>query len=257
MDAGYEVFHGRIATWALEAHVADHCNLSCANCCTLSPSLPPRLLEPADLWRDLTALAPALAPQVFKLTGGEPLLHPRLAELASVVRESGISPEISVTTNGHLAPRVDPALWRAIDRLTVSLYPSAALPGSTLEFIRARCNEHGIALRLKPAAEFQVMDAPAPNPDAAATFAGCWLRHRCHMVRDGRFYLCTRPPHLADVHHNPALHGDGVDLNAPDLRQHLHAYLTRAEPLESCRLCRGASGQLQPHTQLRGRDPAH
>lgn len=255
MAATYEVSGGRIATWALEAHAADHCNLRCAHCCTLSPSLKPRLLEPAALARDLAALRPVLAPQLFKLTGGEPLLHPGLAELAAVARASSIAPEVSLTTNGHLAPRADPALWRNIDRMTVSLYPSAPLPPATLEFIRARCEEQGIALRLKAAATFQVMDAATPHADATQVFADCWLRHRCHMVRDGRFYLCTRPPHLADVHGDARLHDDGVALEAPDLRQRLHGYLTRHEPLKSCRLCMGASGPLQAHSQLRGRDP--
>lgn len=250
MTATYEVYAGRITTWALEAHVADHCNLRCANCCTLSPSLQARLLEPAELARDLATLRPVLAPQLFKLTGGEPLLHPRIAELAAVARESAIAPEISVTTNGHLAIRVDPALWRGIHRMTVSLYPSAPLPQATLEFIRARCEQHGVALRLKAAANFQVMDAATPHADATQVFADCWLRHRCHMVRDGRFYLCTRPPHLADVHGEASLHDDGVALDAPDLRQRLHGYLTRSEPLDSCRLCMGASGQLQAHSQL-------
>jgi len=256
MGQSYEVYGGRIATWALEAHVADHCNLRCANCCTLSPALAARLLDPRELARDLAALQPVLAPQVFKLTGGEPLLHPQIAALATAARESGIAPEVSVTTNGHLAARVDRALWAAIDRMTVSMYPSAPLPQATLEFIRERCEKHGIALRLKPAPTFQVMDANPPHPDATQVFADCWLRNRCHMVRNGHFYLCTRPPHLADVHGDASLHDDGVSLNAPDLRPRLHEYLTSSEPLDSCRLCMGASGQSQAHSQLRGRDPA-
>ncbi|MBK9973706.1 MAG: radical SAM protein [Planctomycetes bacterium] len=255
MGAGYEIFEGRIATWALEAHVADHCNLRCANCCTLSPSLAPRLLSAADLARDLALLRPVLAPQVFKLTGGEPLLHPGLAELAGVARASGIAPEISVTTNGHLATRADPALWRAIDRMTLSLYPSAPLPPATLEFIRAHCEQHGIALRLKPAPAFQVMDAPLPHADATQVFSDCWLRHRCHMVRDGRFYLCTRPPHLADLHDETALHDDGVALPGPGLLPRLHGYLTRQEALASCRLCMGAGGAAQQHRQLAPQGP--
>lgn len=249
MTATYEVLGRRISTWALEAHVADHCNLRCAHCCTLSPSLKPRLLEPAVLARDLAALRPVLAPQLFKLTGGEPLLHPGIAELAAVARASGIAPEVSVTTNGHLALRADPALWRNVDHMTVSLYPSAPLPPATLEFIRARCEEQGIALRLKAAATFQVMDTETPHADATQVFADCWLRHRCHMVRDGRFYLCTRPPHLADVHGRPELIHDGVRLSDPDLMLRLHQYLTRQEPLPSCKLCMGASGLQQPHRQ--------
>src|SRR5690606_41558966 len=55
---------------------------------------------------------------------------------------------------------------------------------------------------------------------------GGWLRHRCHMVRDGRFFLCTRPPHLADVHGRPQLADEGVELRGEQLQRRLLDYLT-------------------------------
>ena len=89
---------------------------------------------------------------------------------------------------------------------------------------------------------FQVLDGTG---DTEAIFAGCWLKVRCHLVHAGRFYMCTRPPHLDSPE-------DGLVLDdAPDLLSRAHAYLTRAQPLAACARCLGASGQLVPHTQLR------
>jgi hypothetical protein len=246
---GYEVNRGRIATFALEAHVVDHCNLRCAECCTLSPSLPERFVDPDALARDLANAARSLAPQVFKLTGGEPLLHPALVACLEAARASGIAPVVSMTTNGHLATRVPDAAWRHLDRLTVSLYPSAPLPDATLAWIRDRAAEHDVRVTFKPAGRFQVMTPPAPLDEDTArrVFTGCWLRHRCHSIWAGRFYTCTRPPHLghAEV--------DGVELHGDDLTARLLAYLEREEPLASCRACLGGTGAWIPHTQLTAR----
>ena len=87
----YAVAAGRILTWSLEAHLVDHCNLRSAHCCTLSPEFPARLVDPAALQRDLALAAGALRPHVFKLTGGEPLLHPDLPACLRAARGSGIS----------------------------------------------------------------------------------------------------------------------------------------------------------------------
>ena len=237
----YSIVDGRIATWSLEAHVVDHCNLRCAHCCTRSPSLPERFTELPALARDLVRAAKVVAPQVFKLTGGEPLLHPRLASLLEVARASGIAPVISMTTNGHLAPRVDPAIWTLLDRVTLSHYSSAPLPEKTLAFLRERPG-----LTVKWVTEFQELDGEGHDP--AAVFASCWLKVRCHLVHRGRFYMCTRPPHLDGGGDDD----DGIDLDdRPDLRRRLLAYLEREDPLPACARCLGASGRKVAHTQLR------
>jgi hypothetical protein len=75
------------------------------------------------------------------------------------------------------------------------------------------------------------------------------------MLRRGRFYLCTRPPHLADgLAARGVAHGigedDGVELWEPRLLPRLLAYLEREEPLAACRLCLGASGEWAEHRQL-------
>jgi hypothetical protein len=252
---GYEVNAGRVHTWSLEVHLVDHCNLRCANCCTLSPELPERAVAPESLARDLAAVGAVLRPATFKLTGGEPLLHREIVRCVEIARASGVADVVSVTTNGHLAPRMPEAFWRAVQRVQLSRYPSAPLPPATLALIRERCATHGVALAEKPAAEFQVLDAPAPHD--GAPFATCWLRHRCHMLHEGRFFACTRPPHLAATGRvaADAARDDGVDVHEPELLARLVRYLERAEPLTACRVCLGATGAWTPHAQLRKASP--
>jgi hypothetical protein len=247
----YEVNGGRIATWSLEAHVVDHCNLRCEHCCTLSPRLAARAVDPARLERDLRAAATLLQPHVFKLTGGEPLLHPRLVEVLEAARASGISRRVSMTTNALAARSAPDRIWRLLDRVTVSWYASAPLPDATLDHVRAACARHDVMLTVKRIDRFQVLDAPAPHDDGgAAAYRACWLKQRCHLIRDGRFYACTRPPHLAAVLGLDLAEDDGVPLHDPDMSATLLRYLERDEPLASCRHCLGASGPWRPHRQL-------
>jgi hypothetical protein len=258
MAPQYDVSGGRILTWALETHLADHCNLRCANCCTLSPGSEAWFVDPDDLRRDLEAIATSVRPHVFKLTGGEPLLHPELLRCLDAARASGISERISVTTNGLLLAAMPDAFFERIDRLTVSHYSSAPLTEAALRSAAERCDRHGVQLTVKSIHRFQRMDAESPHDDerAASVFESCWLKVRCHMFYRGRFYACTRPPHLAAQRGAAIPDGDGVDVHEPRLLPRLLSYLEREEPLVACCFCLGASGEWVEHRQLAARTPS-
>ena len=253
LERSYPVVDGKVVTRSLEAHVVDHCNLTCAECCSLSPYLPHWQVEPAALARDLAHAARILSPRAFKLVGGEPLLHPQLVELVELVRASRIAPRISITTNGLLLERTPDALWEAIDGLTISLYPRPALAPASRAAIEERAARFDVALNWKQQDEFVVMTRPSRIDDVAttaATYDGCWIRERCHLLRAGRFYACPRPPHL-QAYHRGALDftGDGLALDAATAPEIL-AYLNRAQPLEACAHCFGGSNVMQPHRLL-------
>jgi hypothetical protein len=221
----YEVRHGRVQTWSLEAQAVDHCNLRCAQCCQLAPHLKERCLEPEVLARDLERAATVLEPQVFKLTGGEPLLHPEIVRLLEVVKASGIAPTVQVTSNGLLLAKMPDAFFSSVDRLKVSWYTSAPLSESALARIEARCREHEVELAVRAYDAFQDL-TPEPlflsDGEAKRSYAGCWLKSRCHTLHRGRFYACSRPPRLepylrARGHANHLAEEDGVDLDSPRL----------------------------------------
>ena len=261
----YEVGDGRVLTWSLETHLTDHCNLRCAQCCTLSPHLPPRAVSPEALARDLYRAAAVLRPHVFKLTGGEPLLHPEIVRCVEIARASGIASQVSMTTNGLLLPRAPDALFELLDRLTLSVYSSTPLPERTVDTVAARCARHGVLLTVKRIDRFGRMTPEPPfvsDERARAVYASCWLKVRCHLLHQGRFYACTRPPHLqaylaARGYPNTLATIDGVSLDEPDLLRKLLRYLESEEPLASCRHCLGAEGGWIAHRQLPADALAH
>jgi hypothetical protein len=210
-------------------------------------------VDPALLEEELRTAAEVLRPNLFKLTGGEPLLHPRLLECVEVARRSGIASQISLTTNGFLLKKAPDGLFRLLDRLTVSWYSSAPLSVETMSWIETKCVRHNVLLNLKPVTAFQRMtpeNVPQTAGEAERVFAGCWMKERCHLLYRGRFFTCTRPPHLGAVHGIPLDETDGVRLSEQGLLDRLIDYLEGEEPLQSCRYCLGTSGPYEEHGQL-------
>ncbi|MFZ6186084.1 radical SAM protein [Nannocystis pusilla] len=254
----------KIRVEAFELHVVEHCNLRCAHCCNMSPYLAERTLTVAEIEAMCRTMATHLQVDVFKIMGGEPLLHPEITAVLRAIRRSGISETIRLFTNGLRLHAMDDAFWGALDELTISHYTSAPVRPAHLEAARAKARAFDVVLNVKPVGEFsEVMRAAREHDDAAIrdTYERCWLRHRCLVVRRGKFYMCTRAAYAEEFHRDivhgahpddreAALARDGVPLDTPDLGAALLSYLNRAEPLVSCRFCHGGDGPVAAHTQL-------
>ena len=254
----------RIQVEAFELHVVEHCNLRCAHCCNMSPYLADHTLSVTAIEEMCRSMAEHLHVDVFKIMGGEPLLHPDITGALHAIRRSHISGTVRLFTNGLLLHRMGDDFWGALDELTISNYTSAPVKPAVLQAARDKARAFGVVLNVKPVAEFsEVMRGERETDDARVrrTYQGCWLRHRCLVVRRGKFYMCTRAAYAAEFHHallhdahpddrQRALAGDGVPLATPDLGEALLAYLNRVEPLASCRFCHGGAGPVAPHAQL-------
>ena len=99
---------------ALYFYLTEGCNLRCRHCWIEPPHQTARRKHPAidpDLFRHILQQAKPLGLSSVKLTGGEPLMHPRIGEILSILREEKI--RFSVETNGVLCT---PELARVLAR---------------------------------------------------------------------------------------------------------------------------------------------
>ena len=259
---------GRIRVEAFELHVVEHCNLRCAHCCNMSPYVADRMLSVAEVEAQCRTMARHLDVDVFKIMGGEPLLHPEITAILAVLRETGISETIRLFTNGLLLHRMTDDFWRALDHLTISSYSSAPVKPEHLRLVEDKAREFDVVLNVKPVDRFSEVMAGARRTDDAATqavYEACWLRHRCLVVRGGVFYKCTRAAYQRDFRQRltiagseldalPAPGDDGIALDAMDFEDRLLAYLNADKALSACRYCHGSSGPLVDHVQLSRRD---
>ncbi|MBL4634453.1 MAG: radical SAM protein [Kofleriaceae bacterium] len=255
LNLDYVLKEGRVQTRSLEAHIVDHCNLSCAECCSLSPLLPKWFASPEELQRDLAIASSFLAPTVFKLVGGEPLLHPQIATMAKIAAESAIAPRISLTTNGLMLGQMEDDLWRYLDAITISLYPKPELPESLIAQAEEQAAHFSVELNWKDQSQFVVMNRNSRRADESETsaiFNRCWLRERCHMIRNGTFYTCTRSPHMQTLGGSDgSFSEDGYSLTSPEASADgMLTYLRREHALEACAYCHGGDAKMAPHRLL-------
>jgi len=96
-------------------YLTEGCNLRCRHCWIEPPHQSEKRQYPAldlELFRRIIAQAKPLGLSSVKLTGGEPLMHPRIGEILAILREEKI--RFNVETNGVLCtPEVAQDLVRS------------------------------------------------------------------------------------------------------------------------------------------------
>jgi GTP 3',8-cyclase len=112
----------------LRISVTDRCNFRCSYCMPKElfgedyAFLPPSELLSFDEIKRLTALFVSLGVEKIRLTGGEPLMRPKLPELVRDIKAVPGVKDIGLTTNGVLLGRLAEPLYDAgLRRLNISL----------------------------------------------------------------------------------------------------------------------------------------
>jgi hypothetical protein len=264
--AYYTLVGGKINTVKLEYNATAHCNYACAHCQQFAPHNRKSFADLDRFAADLAALSAVYHVRRFRFVGGEPLLHPRLADLAAAVRSSAIADRIQVVTNGSLVDRVDDAVFGSIDMLSISRYADPRCGEDKIRLARQKCEQWGVALEVNAISHFRKAEVrqAIESPELAhRIYASCEMAHiwDCQTFHEGRFYICSRPIFLAQF--LKGTHGevpsfaevDGIPLHEPNLLERLRALHDRREPWISCRYCLGSVGREFPWTTVRGAAP--
>lgn len=260
----YELVDGKIRVESLEVHVAEHCNIRCYGCDAMSPYNEPKLLSSSEVESTVNQLSRYFTADIFKLMGGEPLLNPDLIPMLEIVKRSGITDVVRLTTNGLLLHKMPDDFWIALDRLTISNYSSVPMSADKVELAEQKAREFGVVLNLKTIDSFNRVMLKEPIEDSDCiqnNYKDCWIRHRSLVVRDGVFFKCTRAAYMdtflsrlnlnrRSVDPDSFVFADGIALDQENFRDITLEYLNDEKPLASCAYCLGASGELLPHRQL-------
>lgn len=115
----------------LDVHAVEHCNLNCKGCSHFAPIAAPKFLDPTELGKNLSKLSKFQSSfYALQILGGEPLLHPRLAEIMDVSRRYFDKIRITLMTNGILLledDKLPPSFWEACKKndivIRVTKYP--------------------------------------------------------------------------------------------------------------------------------------
>lgn len=262
-NSKYAVHNGKIRTESVELHVTEHCNLRCRDCCNISPFNPQTFLTKVEFQEYLEFIGKHLRPDVLKLAGGEPTLHPELEAFVVLAKEAKVAHQVRVVSNGLLMLKYSDRFWAHLDQLTISNYKSAPVKPRILDHIREKCRAFGVFLNIKYVDQFNEIFVEEPIQDASeiqTIYDDCWMRHRCLIFRKQGFHKCTRASYMDTFLVMQGISSewaqqtysaiDGISLKEQDFLNTVLTYLNSTEPLASCRYCLGVSGPLRENVQL-------
>jgi len=192
---------GRINIPYCEINIVHGCNLRCAQCSHFSPYRK-GLSTKEDIVDWLHSWSQKIDTNVINLLGGEPFLHPDLAEIVRECNHILPDSKIEITTNGLLLPRIDVAIFDVLReanvKIIVSDHSGNGVPyGQVLEgigllkkqnvqhVVRNSNNQWYVPYR------WNEKNAPIPfqsNPKLA--WSVCYAKN-CKSLMNNKFYKCS------------------------------------------------------------------
>ena len=121
--------HKKYEVLTMSVHATHHCNLNCKCCTAFSPIADEYFLDIDSYKRDMNKLAELSGGKMsnFTVSGGEPLLHPRITEIFDIARSSFAEAEIGFMTNGVLLTKMQESFWESCKKnkvsISISKYP--------------------------------------------------------------------------------------------------------------------------------------
>ncbi len=240
--------------YGCEINAVRHCTNACVACNHASTRYTEKyFMEPAVLKRDLDTMKLHLRTKLLFVQGGEPLLHPKISEMIQMCHDSGIAKQCGVLTNGKLLKQMTDEFWETLSRhemeLRMSCYPD--LDPSIVPFVQEKAQKWGFFVRPQEINAFKPVFRSVPD---GSTYYGCPWR-RCLTIHEGYFYLCPlstfwpeqfmrRSEQWKDI--SATVDGLAIEGMTDDK---LGTFLKRQEPLESCKICSGATGDSIPWHQ--------
>lgn len=179
-----------------EMQLCDRCNLNCAYCSHFAPVAKPYIIPMETLAAECQRLK-HLNLHEISLLGGEPLMHPRLAEAIRLVRSILPDTKITITTNGLLIGRMKSQFWQACRECDVTIlitpYPKASILKYYLAFWLVRKNRVHLK-RYRWCWEFrhQLLSQQPKTTDLrqiANSYLSCKIY--CTQVRDATLWPCA------------------------------------------------------------------
>ena len=105
----------------LRVSITDRCNFRCVYCRSGETDVPGAERLSFDEYERLVRILVGMGIRKVRVTGGEPLVRPGVAEFLTRLKALGVR-DLSLTTNGYtLAERIDGLIAAGLDRINISL----------------------------------------------------------------------------------------------------------------------------------------
>lgn len=229
-----------------EVQLAEHCNLNCAGCDHFSPIAEKNFLDVSQYAKDisrLSGLSEGIAGRI-KLLGGEPLLHPEIAEIMKLTRNSFQTAYIEIVTNGLLLLTMPKMFWETCNKSNVNISITRYPINIDFDKIVETSKKYEVNLYfINEDVEKTLWKLPLDvkgSQEPSINFYKCWRINNCITLEKGKIFSCNIPAHIN--HFNkyfnmqiPVAKADYVDIYKISDINEIFEFLTR--PLAFCRYC--------------------
>lgn len=238
----------------VELAITTKCTLCCKNCWHLMPYY---LFHPVGLKKQGhfqssqlikvidNFLASVDVVENFCLLGGEPFLYPDLSKIINkLINESKIK-KIGIITNGTLIPSDETLKSLLHDKVYFDISDYGEISRKKEELIEL-FDKNNIPYNLRNCYEEKWLDPGIPDfrgrtdTELEEIYSKCTVP-LCQFILDGKFYMCPRAAHEANLELHPEFKEEFVDLmqnNAKKRKEKLKKLLNR-KFIPSCNYCNG------------------
>lgn len=230
----------------MEFHVADHCNLNCANCEHYSGLVKEPVFPDFDKFsRDIRKLKSFINDiGLIRILGGEPLLNPQIEDYIKLVSEVYPDATIRVVTNALLLKTMPDSFFETLNSchegsgIHISLYPVMKDHiDSVISFLDEKKTLHVMSPLMETFRKQQKL-TPGNDDEMAKKYIHCYQKG-CVNLYDGKLASCFLPftTKYFNRYFDKHLPEDGaIDLYEEGLtiEKIMHRLST---PFERCRYC--------------------
>ena len=210
-----------------------NCNNSCKACVMASPLAEPGYMTMESYRRDIDRLKQLYWHICrFRITGGEPLLHPDIAEMVKIARQAFPATGLAVQTNATLLLN-DEVRFEQLFKVMrdtrcgfqISVYKPIFEHRQRLDDMLRKngIQWHWGQVNGKPVESFSVWRELSPKNDMNKQYDECYNTKYCHGFLDGYVYPCGMPipVKIIERHFNVRFEGMAERLN--QMRMDIHA----------------------------------
>jgi len=233
----------------LETNVTAACQNRCVACNHFVPlqisQFKQSMIAPEQMKRDLSIFSKLVHVDAYGMLGGEPTLHPRIAELITIARESGIADKVELWTNGQTLRQMRGPFWESLRgaRIVMSVYPGKMIDSDIME-IETLCTNRGVELHVKDERRYpnftQLLKKTDSGPaETQATYSSCWFKGFSRVLDNGFFYRCCTSPYIPKLLQGRPEGSDGLPVNEMLTEQMIYDFLVQPTAMQSCTICAG------------------
>jgi len=191
--------HAPLTTLTIGVYATEHCNLNCKGCTAFSPIANEQFLNVELFTKDIARLATLTGNKLssFYISGGEPLLHPRLLEILEIAHSYFPEAVLGFMTNGLLLSQMPDTFWEQCSKNKVSINISRYPINIDMHKILEKVKQHNAMLRYVGGNDIPVktlwkypLDISGQQP-LTRSYDICTQINRCITLKEGKIYPCS------------------------------------------------------------------